>query len=156
MKAEAAAVFGLLPKLPSAAKLTQSFDDVLVGPQKDGQFPSTHSGVKVSSLPASQHRYITDLITAYVGDVPPGIPKPLIATYRSSTRAPTSPTPAAPPTRPGPTSASTARRPGSSSPCRAPTRAPRTITRSTATRSTTTARSRSGPRHLKGDRCPML
>src|SRR3954451_23088083 len=82
MKAEAAAVFGLLPKLPSAAKLTQSFDDVLVGPQKDGQFPSTHNGVKVSSLPASQQRYITDLITAYVGDVPPAIAKPLIATYK--------------------------------------------------------------------------
>src|SRR3954447_23342848 len=82
MKQEAAAVFGMLPKLSASAKLSQSFDDVLVGPQKDGQFPSTHSGVKVSSLPASQRRYITDLITAYVGDVPPAIAKPLIATYK--------------------------------------------------------------------------
>jgi hypothetical protein len=81
MKLEEAAVFGLLPKLPNAAKLSQSFDDVLVGPQKDGQFPTTHSGVKVTSLPKSTQKYVTQLITAYVGDVPPAISKPLIARY---------------------------------------------------------------------------
>jgi len=82
MKLEAAAVMGMLPKLPASAKLSQSFDDVLVGPQKDGQFPSTHSGVKVSSLPASTRKYVTQLITAYVGDVPPAISKPLIARHK--------------------------------------------------------------------------
>jgi hypothetical protein len=82
MKQEAAAVFGMLPKLPASAKLSQSFDDVLVGPQKDGQFPSTHSGVKVTALPASARKQVTSLITAYVGDVPPAISKPLIAQYK--------------------------------------------------------------------------
>src|SRR3954465_10514044 len=81
MKQEAAAVFSLLPKLPAAAKLSQSFDDVLVGPQKDGQFPGKHRGVQVNSLPAAERKLVTDLITAYVGDVPPAIAKPLIATY---------------------------------------------------------------------------
>jgi Protein of unknown function (DUF3500) len=82
MKQEAAAVFGLLPKLPSSAKLSESFDDVLVGPQKDGQFPSKHSGVKVTKLSASARKYVTRLITSYVADVPPAIAKPLIARYK--------------------------------------------------------------------------
>jgi Protein of unknown function (DUF3500) len=82
MKQEADAVFGLLPKLPDTAKLTQSFDDVLVGPQKDGQFPTTHSGVKVSSLPRSARRYVTDLLAAYVGDVPAPVSRPLIEQYK--------------------------------------------------------------------------
>jgi hypothetical protein len=81
MKLEAAAAFAMLPKLPASAKLSQSFDDVLVGPQKDGQFPSTHSGVKVTSLPASVQKQVTALIKAYVGDVPPAIAKPLLAQY---------------------------------------------------------------------------
>ena len=83
MKQESDAVFGLLSKLPAAAKLNQSFDDVLVGPQKDGQFPAEQSGVKVSDLPAAAQKYVTDLITAYIGDLPPAVSKPLIAKYKS-------------------------------------------------------------------------
>jgi Protein of unknown function (DUF3500) len=82
LKPEATAVFGLLPKLPTAAKLSQSFDDVLVGPQKDGQFPSTQSGVKVSSLPASTQALVTALIASYVNDVPSAIAGPRMAEYK--------------------------------------------------------------------------
>jgi hypothetical protein len=81
MKLEADAAFALLPKLPSQAKLSQSFDDVLVGPQKDGQFPTTHSGVKVTALSAAARKQVTALIRAYVGDVPDAIAKPLMARY---------------------------------------------------------------------------
>jgi hypothetical protein len=82
MKPESDAIFELLPKLPAKAKLSQTYDDVLVGPQKDGQFPKTHSGVNVSSLPSAQRALVTKLIQAYVGDVPAVISKPLIATYK--------------------------------------------------------------------------
>jgi uncharacterized protein DUF3500 len=82
MKDEADAVFGLLPKLPAKATLRQSFDDVVVGPQKDGQFPAQHEGVKVTDLPADVQQKVTDLIGAYVGDVPAAISKSVIAGYK--------------------------------------------------------------------------
>src|SRR4051812_27764881 len=119
MKPEAKAVFSLLPKLPAAAKLAQQFDDVLVGPQKDGQFPPTHSGVKVSSLPASTRRYVTDLIAAYVNDVPSAIAPPRGLSTGASTRTPTWRFPAEEPTPPARTSVSTGRRRGLSSLSRA-------------------------------------
>ena len=141
MKNEAAAVFGLLPKLTTSAKLSQSFDDVLVGPQKDGQFPSTHSGVKVSSLPASARKDVTRLIAAYVGDVPAAISKPLIARYKKQYSRTYVSYAGGTTDAPGTYLRIDGPRPGSSSPCRRPTRAPGITTPSTATNGTTTARS---------------
>src|SRR6201999_1532785 len=56
---EVKTLFGAIQSLGSseqaAAKLSQSFDDVLVGPGKDGQFP-TAEGVTVGSLSAAQQK----------------------------------------------------------------------------------------------------
>jgi hypothetical protein len=82
---EAAALFGAAQALDAsqrtAAQLSQTFDDVLVGPQKDGQFP-TRQGVTVSSLSASQQRIVTRAIRAYVGDMPTAQANARIALYR--------------------------------------------------------------------------
>jgi hypothetical protein len=73
MADETAALFGAVRSLDSTqlkqARLSQRFDDVLVGPQKDGQFPR-RQGIRVSNLSASQQRFVTRAIRSYVGDMP--------------------------------------------------------------------------------------
>jgi hypothetical protein len=85
MKDEAAALFGAVRALSSSqratAKLSKSFDDVLVGPQKDGDFPA-RQGVTVSSLSAAQQRLVTRAIRTYVGDIPTAQANARIAAYR--------------------------------------------------------------------------
>jgi hypothetical protein len=70
---ETAALFGGVQSLDSTqlaqARLSQRFDDVLVGAQKDGRFPA-REGITVSDLSASQRRIVTRAIRSYVGDMP--------------------------------------------------------------------------------------
>ncbi|RYX98329.1 DUF3500 domain-containing protein, partial [bacterium] len=53
----------------TSAKLSATFNDIVVGPQKDGTFPTTPSGVKLSSLTAEQKNLVLNAIKTYVGDV---------------------------------------------------------------------------------------
>jgi hypothetical protein len=73
LKDEAKALFGAVQSLNASerakAKLPQAFDDVLVGPQKDGQFP-TRQGVTVSTLSKKQRALVTKAIWSYLGDEP--------------------------------------------------------------------------------------
>jgi Protein of unknown function (DUF3500) len=73
MADEVAALFGAVRSLNASqrarARLSQSFDDVLVGPQRDGQFPGKR-GVTVSTLSARQQSLVTRAIRSYVGDMP--------------------------------------------------------------------------------------
>src|SRR4051794_28014444 len=58
------------------------------GLRRTAEFPKTHGGVKVSSLPKSEQALVTKLIKAYVGDVPKAISKPLIATDKKRSSKP--------------------------------------------------------------------
>jgi hypothetical protein len=73
LKDEAKALFGAVQSLNASqqakAKLSQTFDDVLVGPQKDGQFP-TRQGITVSTLSKTQRTLVTKAIRSYLGDEP--------------------------------------------------------------------------------------
>jgi hypothetical protein len=73
MEDEVASLFGAVRSLSASqreqAKLSKTFDDVLVGPQDDGQFPE-QEGITVSSLSAAQQANVTKAIRAYVGDMP--------------------------------------------------------------------------------------
>lgn len=59
---------GLSSTEMAAAKLSQAYDDVLVGPQKDGNYPSTKQGIAVSSLSSSQKELVKAAIKTYSDD----------------------------------------------------------------------------------------
>jgi hypothetical protein len=86
MKDEVAALFGAVRALSASqrakAKLSETFDDVLVGPQKDGQFPAKQ-GIPLSSLSAAQRAIVTKAIRAYVGDMPTAEANARMAVYKS-------------------------------------------------------------------------
>ncbi|ADU14326.1 DUF3500 domain-containing protein [Asticcacaulis excentricus] len=52
----------------ATAKLSQAYDDVLVGPQKDGNYPSTKQGIAVSSLTSAQKELVKAAIKTYSDD----------------------------------------------------------------------------------------
>ncbi len=52
----------------AGAKLSQAYDDLLVGPQHDGEFPSTPSGLAVAGLDASQRARVAAAIESYACD----------------------------------------------------------------------------------------
>jgi hypothetical protein len=66
------ALSGLLHSLTSAqltqARLSESFDDVYVGPGRDGQFPARSEGIRVSALSASSQKWVRQAIAAWTGD----------------------------------------------------------------------------------------
>jgi hypothetical protein len=86
MATKAGALFAAVKSLSSAelaaAKLSQVFDDVLVGPQKDGTFPA-RQGVTVGSLSGSKQALVAKAVEAYVGDMPAADGAARLRTYRS-------------------------------------------------------------------------
>jgi hypothetical protein len=73
MASEVAALFGavrsLSPSQRAAARLSQSFDDVLVGEGNDGRFPPKQ-GITVTTLSTAQQELVTRAIRSYVGVMP--------------------------------------------------------------------------------------
>ena len=73
MRSKAGALFGLAESLTTAqkrtARLSGSFDDVVVGPGSDGRFPAKQ-GVTVTTLSKAQQRMVTTAIRTYLGDMP--------------------------------------------------------------------------------------
>lgn len=65
----------------AAAKLSQSFGDVLLGPGSDGEFPATKEGLKVSALSARQQKLVLAAIHPWVADVADATAKQLMKTY---------------------------------------------------------------------------
>jgi len=51
------------------AKLSQSFSDILVGPQKDNTFPASPSGIRVGDLTPEKQGLVVKAIETYVGDI---------------------------------------------------------------------------------------
>ena len=59
---------GLSSTQLATAKLSQAYDDLVVGPQKDGKFPSTASGLQVSMLSSAQQDLVKAAIAAYASN----------------------------------------------------------------------------------------
>lgn len=65
----------------AAAKLSESFGDVLLGPGSDGEFPATKEGLKVSELTPRQQKLVLAAIHPWVADVDDATAKQLMKTY---------------------------------------------------------------------------
>jgi len=63
----------LTPEQTRRAKLEARFNDVYVGPQKDGQFPAKSEGVSVSELSEASKEFVKKAIAARTGDSPQGV-----------------------------------------------------------------------------------
>ncbi|MEU4557697.1 DUF3500 domain-containing protein [Actinoplanes sp. NPDC023936] len=72
---------GLSDTEQSTAKLGQSFSDVLVGPQEDGQFPATKQGLAVSSLTDEQKDLVLAAIKPWVAGADDATATSLLAAY---------------------------------------------------------------------------
>jgi hypothetical protein len=62
----------LTPEQLKHAKLEARFNDVYVGPQKDGKFPAKSEGVPVSELSDASKDFVRKAIAAWTGDSPQG------------------------------------------------------------------------------------
>jgi hypothetical protein len=63
----------LTPEQAKQAKLEARFNDVYVGPQKDGKFPAKSEGVSVSELSDASKNLVKKVIAAWTGDSPQGV-----------------------------------------------------------------------------------
>ncbi|PKG23318.1 DUF3500 domain-containing protein [Niallia nealsonii] len=81
------AVYSMIDSLSddqqSEAKITDQFDDVLVGPGNDGNFPTESEGVLVSELSEKQQELVKAAIKAWVTDVNEEDQKELLDAYLS-------------------------------------------------------------------------
>lgn len=87
MKEKAGTLFDLFGSLTddqkTQAKLSDTIDDILMGPGVDsGEFPETQ-GVAVSDLSEAQQQLVLDAIGAWVQDAAPGVAASLMQTYTS-------------------------------------------------------------------------
>lgn len=63
------------------ARLSTTLSDVLLGPGKDGQFPSTKQGLKVGDLPAARQTLVLNAIKLYVNDLDPATAAAILERY---------------------------------------------------------------------------
>ena len=63
----------LTPEQLKQAKLESRFNDVYVGPQKDGKFPDRSEGVPVSGLSDASKEFVKEAIAAWTADSPQGV-----------------------------------------------------------------------------------
>ena len=72
---------GLSSGEQATAKLSATFRDILLGPGRDGQFPTTKQGLKVGDLPAARRTLVLNAIRLYVNDLDPATAAPILAKY---------------------------------------------------------------------------
>ncbi|WP_371598956.1 DUF3500 domain-containing protein [Streptomyces sp. NBC_00564] len=65
----------------ATAKLSGTYNDVLLGPGEDGQFPETKEGIKVSELSPKQKQLVLKAIHPWVANVDDATAKKLMKTY---------------------------------------------------------------------------
>jgi hypothetical protein len=65
-------LISLTPEQSKQAKLEARFNDVYVGPGKDGKFPAKSEGVPVSELSDAAKDFVKKAIAAWTGDSPQG------------------------------------------------------------------------------------
>jgi hypothetical protein len=84
---EQSAMAAMLASLSStelaSAKLSGTFSDVLLGPNEDGQFPSTKGGLAVSALTSAQKLLVLAAMKPWVTDADDVTAASLLTTYES-------------------------------------------------------------------------
>ncbi len=65
----AALLKGLSSTETATAKLASTFSDILLGPNKDNQFPAAKQGIKVGTLDATKKALVLDALKTYVNDL---------------------------------------------------------------------------------------
>ena len=65
-------LISLTPEQTKRAKLDARFNDVYVGPGKDGRFPAKSEGVPVSEISPEAKTFLKKAIAAWTGDTPQG------------------------------------------------------------------------------------
>lgn len=65
----AAMLTGLSTTEQTAAKLSGTYSDLILGPGQDGKFPSTKSGLQVGTLSAAKQALVLSAIKLYVNDM---------------------------------------------------------------------------------------
>jgi len=87
LKAEYDAMKAMLASLSAAeltsAKLTATFSDVLLGPNKDGQFPATKQGLAVSSLTTAQKQLVLNAMKPWLQDADDATGAAMLAIYEN-------------------------------------------------------------------------
>jgi hypothetical protein len=78
----AAMLGGLSADEQSKARLSQTFTDIIVGPQRENTYPGVRSGVRGGDLKESQRELIQRAIDTYVNDIDPPDAKVILAKYR--------------------------------------------------------------------------
>jgi len=85
MSNEASTMLAMLNGLTTAqkttAKLSQTFNDVVLGPNGNGQFPTTKVGMPVSSLTADQQALVVAAMKPWVQDSDDATAAALLSTY---------------------------------------------------------------------------
>lgn len=79
----AAVLAALSPAERSRALLSQTFTDIIVGPQQDDNFPGTKAGIRAGELSGPKRSLLLAAIEKYVGDVHGPDAARLMAKYRS-------------------------------------------------------------------------
>jgi hypothetical protein len=72
---------GLSTAEQATAKLSSTYSDILLGPGKDGSFPSSKSGLQVGILSAAKQALVLNAIKLYVNDLDATSAASILATY---------------------------------------------------------------------------
>ncbi|MCF0054501.1 DUF3500 domain-containing protein [Dyadobacter sp. CY356] len=72
---------GLSTAEQATAKLSSTYSDILLGPGKDGSFPSSKSGLQVGTLSASKQALVLNAIKLYVNDLDATSAASILSTY---------------------------------------------------------------------------
>lgn len=68
-EALSAMLTGLSATELATSKLSSTYSDLVAGPQRDGVFPATPSGIKCSNLTSAQKKLVLNAIDTYVDDI---------------------------------------------------------------------------------------
>jgi hypothetical protein len=79
----AAMLGGLSGEQQTRARLSQTYTNIVVGPQNDGNFPSPRAGVRVGDLEPAQQDLVLHAIETYVRDIDPTNADRFVAQYRT-------------------------------------------------------------------------
>jgi len=77
----AAMLAALTPEQLAKAKIDEKIADVLLGTTKDGQFPASKAGIKVSELNAAAKAKVVEAMMPWLNDIDAGIRARLLKTY---------------------------------------------------------------------------
>jgi len=73
----------LAPAQATRARLDKTYTDVIVGPQRDDDFPTIREGLKVGDLTPAQKALVLAAIETYVGDIDEADARAIMERYRN-------------------------------------------------------------------------